>query len=169
MTAIQMGTINSAEAYRIDHLVGSISPGRIADILLVDSPEEFHVEAVIANGRPAARDGRLAFELKAPERSSVLKSVLKCKKTTKADFAYKTSIQNGTADVLSMDVQGPFVRKRRDVVLKVENGIVLPRSRTGCGSRLRPGKVWTKRQPFPRFLFRLEPEKGSHGFLRRTG
>lgn len=126
MTAIQMGTINSAEAYRIDHLVGSISPGRIADILLVDSPEEFHVEAVIANGRPAAKDGRLAFELKAPERSSVLKSVLKCKKTTKADFAYKTSIQNGTADVLSMDVQGPFVRKRRDVVLKVENGIVLP-------------------------------------------
>ena len=84
-----------AEAYRIDHLVGSISPGRIADILLVDSPEEFHVEAVIANGRPAAKDGRLAFELKAPERSSVLKSVLKCKKTTKADFAYKTSIQNG--------------------------------------------------------------------------
>ena len=126
MTAIQMGTINSAEAYRIDHLVGSISPGRIADILLVDSPEEFHVEAVIANGRPAARDGRLAFELKAPERSSVLKSVLKCKKTTKADFSYKTSIQNGTADVLAMDVQGPFVRKRRDVVLKVENGIVLP-------------------------------------------
>lgn len=128
MAAIQMGTINSAEAYRIDHLVGSISPGRIADILLIDSPEEFHVETVISNGRLVAQNKKLTYDLKAPERSSVLKSELKCKKTTKTDFEYKVDIQNGTADVLAMDVQGPFVRKRRDVVLKVEDGIVLPDS-----------------------------------------
>ena len=36
MTAIQMATINSAEAYRIDDKVGSICLGRIADILFVD-------------------------------------------------------------------------------------------------------------------------------------
>ena len=126
MTAIQMGTINSAEAYRIDHLVGSISPGRIADILLVDSPEKFHVETVITNGQLVAQNKKLTFDLKAPERSTVLKSELKCRKTSKEDFEYKVDMENGTADVLSMDVQGPFVRKRRDVVLKVENNIVLP-------------------------------------------
>ena len=126
MTAIQMGTINSAEAYRIDHLVGSISPGRIADILLVDSPEAFHVETVITNGKLVAHSKKLTYDLKAPKRSAVLKSELKCKKTVKEDFEYKVDIQNGTADVLAMDVQGPFVRKRRDVTLKVENGIVLP-------------------------------------------
>lgn len=126
MTAIQMGTINSAEAYRIDHLVGSISPGRIADILLVDSPEEFHVETVITNGQLVAQNKKLTYDLKAPERSIVLKSELKCRKTSKEDFEYKVDMENGTADVLSMDVQGPFVRKRRDVVLKVENNIVLP-------------------------------------------
>lgn len=126
MTAIQMGTINSAEAYRIDHLVGSISPGRIADILLVDSPEEFHVETVITNGQLVAQNKKLTYDLKAPERSTVLKSELKCRKTSKEDFEYKVDMENGTADVLSMDVQGPFVRKRRDVVLKVENNIVLP-------------------------------------------
>lgn len=126
MTAIQMGTINSAEAYRIDHLVGSISPGRIADILLVDSPEEFHVKAVITNGRLVAENRKLTYELQAPERSSVLKGELKCRKTVKEDFEYKVDIKNGTADVLAMDVKGPFVRKRRDVTLKVENGIVLP-------------------------------------------
>lgn len=126
MTAIQMGTINSAEAYRIDHLVGSISPGRIADILLVDSPETFHVEKVITNGKLVAENGALSYELKAPERSAALKGELKCKKTTKADFEYRVSLENGTADVLAMDVKGPFVRKRRDVTLKVENGIVLP-------------------------------------------
>ncbi len=126
MTAIQMGTINSAEAYRIDHLVGSISPGRIADILLVDSPEEFHVETVITNGQLVAQNKKLTYDLKAPERSTVLKSELKCQKTTKADFEYRVDMINGTADVLAMDVQGPFVRKRRDVVLNVEDGIILP-------------------------------------------
>lgn len=126
MTAIQMGTINSAEAYRIDHLIGSISPGRIADILLIDSPEDFHVEAVITNGTLVSQGSKLNYELQAPKRNSVLKSQLKCDKTTKADFEYSVSIDNGTADVLAMDVQGPFVRKRRDVTLQVENGIVLP-------------------------------------------
>lgn len=126
MTAIQMATINSAEAYRIDHLIGSISPGRIADILIVDSPETFGVETVISNGRLVAQNKKLTYELQAPIRSSILSSALKCEMTTKADFEYKVGIEKGEAEVLAMDVQGPFVRKRRDVTLKVEHGMVLP-------------------------------------------
>ncbi len=126
VTAIQMATINSAEAYRIDHLIGSISPGRIADILLIDSPESFRVQAVITNGKLVAKDKKLIHELHAPQRSSVLKGELKCKKTVPADFEYKVPISNGTATVLSMDVKGPFVRKRRDVVLKVQNHVLQP-------------------------------------------
>lgn len=126
ITAIQMATINSAEAYRIDDKIGSISPGRIADILLIDSPESFQVEAVMTNGNLVARNKALTTELKAPARSAVLSSELKCKKTTGDDFRYRVPIQKGTAKVLSMDVKGPFVRKRRDVELRVENGIVLP-------------------------------------------
>lgn len=126
MTAIQMATINSAEAYRIDHLVGSICPGRIADILFVDDLEQFEVRAVMTNGKMVAEDHRLSFDLRAPKRSSVLKGRLKCDLTTKEDFEYQTTISHGKAKVLAMDVKGPFVRKRRDVILKVENGIVLP-------------------------------------------
>ncbi|MDD6771690.1 adenine deaminase [Inconstantimicrobium porci] len=126
MTAIQMATINSAEAYRIDHLVGSISPGRIADILFVDDINTFNVEKVITNGKLVAENGRLSYELRAPKRSSVLTSQLKCKKTTKEDFEYKVDIKDGKAKVLSMNVKGPFVRKRRDVVLDVKDGIVQP-------------------------------------------
>lgn len=125
MTAIQMGTINSAEAYRIDHLIGSISPGRIADILLIDDPKNFQVERVITNGKLVAENKKLTYKLTPPARSSVLKSELKCKKTTPGDFEYKVAIANGTADVLAMDVQGPFVRKRKDVTLTVKDNIVL--------------------------------------------
>lgn len=124
MTAIQMATINSAEAYRIDHLVGSISPGRIADILFVDSLEAFNVETVIAKGKVVARNKKLIEELKAPSRTSVLTSELKCKMTTEEDFLYKVDIKEGKAKVLSMNVEGPFVRKRRDVILDVKDGIV---------------------------------------------
>lgn len=126
LTAIQMGTINSAEAYKIDHLVGSISPGRLADILIIDSPEKFNVEVVISEGKIVAKNKKLTFDLIAPERSPFLSSALKCTKTTKEDFEYKVNIKDGEAKVLSMDVKGPFVRKRRDVFLKVENSVVLP-------------------------------------------
>lgn len=126
MTAIQMATINSAEAYRIDHLVGSICPGRIADILFVDDLEKFIVSKVMTNGQMVAENYHISYELKAPERSPIFKGQLKCAKTTKEDFEYKVPIQNGTAKVLSMDVKGPFVRKRRDVELKVVNGVIQP-------------------------------------------
>ena len=126
MTAIQMATINSAEAYRIDDQIGSICPGRIADILFVKNLEEFEVSKVMTNGKMVAENHKLTYDLQAPERSSVLKGALKCKLTTKEDFEYKASIQNGEADVLALDVKGPFVRKRRDVVLQIKDGIVQP-------------------------------------------
>lgn len=126
MTAIQMGSINSAEAYRIDHLVGSISPGRLADILIIDSPENFNVQSVISKGKLVAENKKLNYDLQPPKRSSILKGALKCNITTKADFEYKVNIRNGRAKVLSMNVEGPFVRKRRDVELDVVDGIVLP-------------------------------------------
>lgn len=126
ITAIQMATINSAEAYRIDHMIGSISPGKIADILLVDAPETFNVEAVVVEGKLVAENKKLNFELKAPERSAVLTAPLKCDLTTKEDFEYKVDIKNGTAKVLAMNVEGPFVRKRKDAVLNVVDGIVQP-------------------------------------------
>lgn len=126
ITAIQMATINSAEAYRIDHLVGSICPGRSADILFVSDLQKFEVDEVMANGKMVAKDQKLSIELKAPERSSKFKGKLKCAMTTKEDFMYRVKVEKGRAKVLSMDVKGPFVRKRRDVWLKVRDGVVLP-------------------------------------------
>ena len=126
MTAIQMATINSAEAYRIDHLVGAIAPGRIADILFVDDPAAFNVLEVMTNGKMVARDHKLTYELKAPPRTEVFRGRLKCDLTTKETFEYRVDAENGKAKVLSMDVKGPFVRKRRDVVLDIKDHIVQP-------------------------------------------
>ena len=38
--AYRMATINAASYYRLDHLIGSITPGRLADILVLDKLED---------------------------------------------------------------------------------------------------------------------------------
>jgi adenine deaminase len=52
MAAISMCTINTARHYRIDHLVGSISIGRRADLVILDDLEGFSIHSVIAGGAP---------------------------------------------------------------------------------------------------------------------
>ncbi|MCR4420098.1 MAG: adenine deaminase C-terminal domain-containing protein [Clostridia bacterium] len=58
--AVQMATINNATHFGLERYVGSISPGRYADFLLVE--DLHHVgrpQAVVAKGRLVAQDGRL--------------------------------------------------------------------------------------------------------------
>lgn len=127
MAAIQMATINGAEALRIDHKVGSISPGRIADILIVDDLRNFGVEAVIANGAVAARDGRMAVELMPPVRSEALLKSVRVEPVTAADLAVPYAGGGDSADVLAIAVtpEKIFVRTRHDVKLPVRDGKVL--------------------------------------------
>ncbi|MFE0016146.1 adenine deaminase [Mesorhizobium sp. NPDC059054] len=127
MAAIQMATINGAEALRIDHKVGSISPGRTADILIVNDLREFRVEAVVANGTLAARDGRMAMELVAPQRSAGLLQSVKAKLVTAADIAVSCPDNASSAEALAIAVtpEKIFVRTRRNVTLPVVDGKVL--------------------------------------------
>jgi adenine deaminase len=50
LDAISMCTINTARHYRIDHLVGSISIGCRADLVILDDLEGFSIHSVIAGG-----------------------------------------------------------------------------------------------------------------------
>ncbi|MEM4239488.1 MAG: adenine deaminase C-terminal domain-containing protein, partial [Nitrososphaerota archaeon] len=126
--AIQMATINCAEAYRIDHEVGLIAPGRIADILMVTKPETFTVERVIANGELVASKGRMIVDLLPPKRGSSLTKTIKSEKVKPDELVIKTRVKSGVAEVLSMKVSEdvPFVRKKRIAKLRVKDGLILP-------------------------------------------
>jgi adenine deaminase len=50
--AVQMCTINPAQWFKLDNNIGSISPGKIADIVLLKKLETFEVTKVIVNGKP---------------------------------------------------------------------------------------------------------------------
>jgi adenine deaminase len=60
----QMVTINVAEHFRLDHLLGSLSPGKMADILIIPSPEEFSPQLVMCHGKTIFKDGKSMVEPK---------------------------------------------------------------------------------------------------------
>ncbi|HOG46897.1 MAG TPA: adenine deaminase C-terminal domain-containing protein [Anaerolineae bacterium] len=58
VTAIQMATLNVAQAFHKDFEIGALAPGRYADINIVDGPEQFRVLKTIAGGTLVAEDLR---------------------------------------------------------------------------------------------------------------
>jgi adenine deaminase len=127
MTAIQMATINGAEAYRIDHLVGCIAPGRIADILIVDDLREFRVDRVITNGRLAAKGGRLTEDLSPPARGKLLTRTFNVAPISADEIRVpaRTGKPHMRALTMAVDPKQIFVRKRFDISLPVRGGAVL--------------------------------------------
>jgi adenine deaminase len=127
VTAIQMATINTAQMYRIDHLVGSISPGRVADVLVVDDPESFVVERVVSKGIPVAEGQRTTRPAQAPKRGPALLNTMKRAPLTAGEIKLTTTLASPVRVLaMEMDREVPFIRRRLDVVLPVVDGVVQP-------------------------------------------
>ena len=62
--AYQMVTINAAEHFHLSHHIGSLSPGRMADLLIIPSPDEFSLQLVMCDGKIICRDGKPMAEPK---------------------------------------------------------------------------------------------------------
>ena len=63
VTAIQMATINCAEYFGLAHDMGSLTPGKCADIVLLDDLEGFFARKVFIDGELVAQDGQPLFEV----------------------------------------------------------------------------------------------------------
>ncbi|MFG2925742.1 adenine deaminase C-terminal domain-containing protein [Streptomyces sp. NPDC048305] len=122
--AIQMATLNCAEMYRIDHLVGSITPGRYADVLIVDSPESFQVERVFSRGELVAENGRTLRTPQPPERTAALSPAFRVAPVTADGIGVTAEGASAEVLVVEMDRTVPFVRKGVPMTLPVENGTV---------------------------------------------
>jgi adenine deaminase len=60
--AYQMVTINVAEHFRLDPLLGSLSPGKMADLLIIPSPKDFSPQLVMCDGKIIYKDGKSLAE-----------------------------------------------------------------------------------------------------------
>ena len=59
LIALQMATVNTATHFGLERELGSIAPGRRADLILTSDLRQLPAELVIARGRTVARDGHM--------------------------------------------------------------------------------------------------------------
>ena len=87
VTAIQMASLNTAQHFGLERELGSITPGRRADLFLTSNLISLPVEMVLARGIVFAENGRLTREITAfPYPASAKNTVRLGKKLAAADF-----------------------------------------------------------------------------------
>ncbi len=62
--AIKMATINPARHFHLDHVLGSLAPGRFADIVLIERLDRIEPAYVFQGGNLVAREGVLLQDLR---------------------------------------------------------------------------------------------------------
>jgi len=84
--AVQMGTLNVAEHFRLDRILGGIAPAKYADMVLIPDLRTVKAELVISNGVIIAQEGKL---LVAPRPAVFTGRDLKKFTVSPNDFAIK--------------------------------------------------------------------------------
>jgi len=104
ITAYQMGSYNTARHFHIDHLVGSLAPGRYADIVLLSDPDKVKITRVFANGRLASRGADYLLPVPAIKYPDWIVKTLNIKRTlTAQDFVIKAPVGRKTVNVALME------------------------------------------------------------------
>lgn len=87
ITAIQMATINVADCFNMNRDLGSISPSKYADILLIKDLTNVEVSKVIINGELVAEDGKMLVSIPNVQYPDYAKNSMHLsKKLTPSDF-----------------------------------------------------------------------------------
>lgn len=131
VTAIQLATINAARYFNQETDLGAITPGKLADILLVDDLKAMVPSLVIADGLVVAEDGRLTAEFPAyaypPKAYS---SVKLARPLSAADFRLRSKREpdgNGSTRVRVIQaIENSARTAGREAELAVRDGIIQP-------------------------------------------
>ncbi len=127
ITAIQMVTINVAQCFSMDKDLGSISPGRWADIVLISDLTKVKVEKVIINGELVAESGKMLVDIPKVEYPETARNSVRLHKELEAkDFAIQAPNPEATeAKVRVIEIiEAKVGTYAREASLPVKNGIV---------------------------------------------
>ena len=148
--AIQMASLNVAEHFRLDGVMGGIAPGRLADMVLIPEPAVFTPRTVICNGRVIFEDGRL---LAPPQRheftTQSLNTIKLARPLTSSDFVIASKKAAPHARVRVIRMVTDLVTAEHHMELPVSNGEVRVDPATGLckiaavDRTHSPGKLFT--------------------------
>ena len=126
ITAIQMATLNTAQHFGLERELGSITPGRRADLILTSDITALPVETVIARGVVVAENGALKIDIPAYAYPDAARRTMNMKRNLTAhDFDIAAPSGRNQVDVRVIGViENQAPTKALQKTLKVESGLV---------------------------------------------
>ncbi len=123
--AVQMATLNVAEHFGIDALVGAVAPGKCADLVIVPSLTEFRPDMVISKGRLVAEKGRLQVQpRKHPFSQASRHSIHLPRDCTAADFDIAAPAA-GPVEVRVVEMVSDLVTRQANLTVTVSAGQII--------------------------------------------
>jgi adenine deaminase len=125
VTALQMATLNTAEHFGLSRDVGSLAPGRYADILLVGDLEKLDVQQVIARGVPIAGSMEMQIErpvFKYPEK--VRNSVHLKRPLEAGDFQVQSPAEGQVLVNVIEVIENQAPTRHRQFEMAAQNGVI---------------------------------------------
>lgn len=126
ITAIQMATINTAQHFGLERELGSITPGRRADLIITSDLVKLPIETVMARGNVLASNGELSADIPAATYPAMARDTVHLGKSlTASDFVIQAPSDSDTVQARVIGVienQAPTKALQRE--LRVSAGVV---------------------------------------------
>ena len=123
ITAIQMTTLNVAEHFSLDHLIGGIAPGRYADLAIIPDIDRIDAEVVISNGRIIVQNGNILIP---PRKHSFSKESLNMIKLPRdlepSDFIIRAPANTENVQIRVISMITDLVTSEEEMNWPVANG-----------------------------------------------
>ncbi|MFQ8638888.1 MAG: adenine deaminase [Acutalibacteraceae bacterium] len=123
VTAVQMVTLNCAQCFKMDDELGSVTPGKCADLVLIDNERDINVTRVLIDGETVAENGRLTVGLPKSVLPDWAMDTMHVGETITPDTFKIYTDKTDTATVRAIEIIPVRVGDyERHMQLKVENG-----------------------------------------------
>ena len=126
ITAIQMASLNTAQHFGLERELGSISPGRQADFLLVDDIHKLKITAVYSRGEMLANETGMLVHIPAYPYPDAAKNTVNMKRNLRRedfDVEAPRDVNSVTVNVIGV-VENQAPTKALKSVLKVTDNLV---------------------------------------------
>lgn len=126
MRAIQIATVNAARHFRVEDEIGSITPGRLADILLSPSLEDIQPSTVLFEGRVVSENGTMREPCQVQSYPDWIKDTVHLKKPVTADtFRIPAQKERVRVNLIEL-IDRQIINRWTTAELDGESGVLRP-------------------------------------------
>ncbi|MGQ9468338.1 MAG: adenine deaminase [Nitrososphaerales archaeon] len=119
--AIRMVTLNPAEYYGLKHL-GGVSPGKCADLVMVNNLKDFNADSVMIDGRIVAKNGQYLLEVKEKLANKSIMKTMNLREVHPEDLSIYTEKKNFVTIRVIGVVENQIYTKELRHELEVKDG-----------------------------------------------